>query len=77
MRNYIYDCSDYYAKIFIFVRSSRIDKSRLTDGFGKSCLTINFMFCKDDDYPPIDTKILQFILSEPPDEVKKSVNKSL
>lgn len=52
-----------------------MDKSRLADAFGKSCLMINFMFCKDDGYSPIDTKILQFMLSEPPDKVKDFVNK--
>ncbi len=76
MRDCTHDCSDYYAKTFVFVQSSGMGKSRLADAFGESCLMINFILREDDGYPPGDTEILQFMLSEPPDEVKESVNKS-
>ena len=50
-------------------------KSRLTDKFSKSYFIIGFIFYKDDGYLSGDTKILQFMLSKPSDEVKKAVNK--
>ena len=54
-----------------------MDKSRLANAFSKSCFMINIIFCKDDGYPLDDTKILQFILLEFPNEIKESVNKLL
>lgn len=75
MQDCIHDCSNYYAKTFIFVQRSGIDKLKLIDVFGKNCLIINFIFCKDDSYLPGNTKILQFMLSKLPDEFKKFVNK--
>lgn len=75
MQDCITDCPDYYVKTFVFVQSSGMGKSRLADAFGKNCLMINFILCKDDGYPPGDSKILQFMLSEPPDEVIKLDNK--
>lgn len=77
MQDCIHDCSDYYTKTFIFVQSSGIGKLRLADAFDKSYLMINFIFYKNDGYPLDDTEILQFILSEPLDKFKESVNKSL
>lgn len=50
-------------------------KSRLADTFGKSYLMINFILCKNDDHLFGDIEILQFILLEPPNEVKESINK--
>lgn len=52
-----------------------MSKLRLTDAFGKNCLIINFILCKNDGYPLNNTKILQFMLLEPPNKVKESVNK--
>lgn len=75
MQDYITDCPDYYIKTFVFVQSSGMGKSRLTDAFGKNCLMINFILCKDDGYPPGDNEILQFMLLEPSDEVTKLDNK--
>lgn len=54
MQDCIIDCSDYYAKTFVFVQSSGMGKSRLADAFGKICLMINFILRKDDGYPPGD-----------------------
>lgn len=51
-------------------------KLKLVDTFDKSCLIINFIFSKDNGYSPSDIKILQFMLSKPPDEVKKSIYES-
>lgn len=73
MQNCIHDCPDYYAKSFVFVQSSKIGKSRLTNTFGKSCPMINFILCKDDGHPFGDTKILQFIFLEPSNKVKESI----
>lgn len=50
-------------------------KSRLINAFGKSYLMNNFILCKNNSYPLNDIKILQFIFSEPLNEVKESVNK--
>lgn len=69
------NCLDYYAKIFVFVQSSKMGKLRLADVFSEICLIINFVLYKDDGYPFDNTKILQFMLSEPPNKVKKSINK--
>lgn len=77
MQDYIHDYFDYYAKTFVFIQSSRMSKSRLIDVFSKNCLIINFILCKNDDYLPGDTKILQFMLSESLDKVRGSVNKLL
>lgn len=65
MRDCINNSLDYYAKIFGFVQSSGMGKSRLVDKFGESCLIINYIFCKDNGYPPSDINILQFMLSKP------------
>ena len=70
-----YNCLDYDTTTFVFVQINKISKSRFVDIFGKSYLMINFIFCKDHGYFFGDTKILQFIFSEPSDEIKKSVNK--
>lgn len=37
---------------------------------------INFILCKNNNYRPDDTKILQFILSRLLDEIKEFINKS-
>ena len=50
-------------------------KLRLADIFGKSCLMINFIFCKNDGYSSDDIEILQFMLLELLNKVKKSINK--
>lgn len=52
-----------------------MSKLRLADIFGRNCFMINFILCEDDGYSPGNTEILQFMLSEPSDEVKESVNK--
>lgn len=75
MQNRTNNGLDYYKKTFVLIQSSRISKSRLVDVFGKSCLMINFIFCKNNDYSLGDTKILQFIFSKPSNEVNKSINK--
>lgn len=75
MRDYIHDSFDYYAKTFIFIQSNGIGKSRLMDAFGKSCLIIKFILCKDDRYLSDNLEILQFMFLKPPDEVKESIIK--
>lgn len=50
-------------------------KLRFMDAFDKSCLIINFIFCKYNSYHLKNTEILQFMLLEPPDKIKKVVNK--
>ena len=60
---------------FCFYYSSGMGKSKLTDAFGKNCLIINFILCKNNGYPHGNTKILQFMLLEPPDKVKESIKK--
>lgn len=76
MRDCPNDSTDYYANTLVFVQSSGMGKSRLADAFSESCLMINYILCKDDGYPPSDSEILQFMISEPPDEVTQTVNKS-
>ena len=71
----IYDYFDYYAKTFIFIQNSGMDKLKFTDAFGKNYLMINFIFCKNNGYSPGNTEILQFMLSKPLNKVKESINK--
>lgn len=77
MQDCIYDCLDYYTKTFVFVLNNGMGKLRLIDAFGESYLFINFILYKDNNYAPDNTKILQFILLEPQDKVKESINKLL
>lgn len=51
-------------------------KLRLVNTFDESCLIINFIFYKNNGYSLGDIKILQFMLSKPPNEVKESIYKS-
>lgn len=67
--------TDYYAKTLVFVQSSAMGKSKLMNAFGESCLMINYIFRKDNGYPLGNSKILQFMILEPPDEVTQTVNK--
>lgn len=76
MQDCIYDCSDYYIKTFDFIQNSGMGKSKLADAFDKSYFIINFIFYENDGYLSSDTKILQFIFLESPDEVKEFANKS-
>lgn len=77
MQDYIYDYLYYYAKTFVFIQSSRINKLKLADIFAESCFMINFIFCKDDSYHSSDIKILKFIISELPDEFEGFIKKLL
>ena len=77
MQDCIYDWSNYYANIFIFVQRNKMGKLKFVDVFGKSSLMINFILYKDAGQLFDNTEILQFMLSEPPDKVQESVNKLL
>lgn len=75
MQDCINNCLDYYTKTFIFVQNSRMSKLRLVDAFDKSCFMINYILCKDDGYFFSNINILQFMLLEPLDKGKKTINK--
>ncbi|KAI9763099.1 MAG: hypothetical protein M1840_000911 [Geoglossum simile] len=67
--------TQYYSRTLVFVQSSGLGKSRLADTFGKSCPMINFILREDGTrgYPPADSEILRFILSELPEVCHKSI----
>jgi hypothetical protein len=67
--------TEYYSRTLVFVQSSGLGKSRLADTFGKSCPMINFILREDGTrgYPPADSEILEFLLSELPEDCRSLV----
>jgi hypothetical protein len=67
--------TQYYSRTLVFVQSSGLGKSRLADTFGKSCPMINFILREDGTrgYPPADSEILKFVLSELPEDCRRLI----
>jgi hypothetical protein len=67
--------SQFYAKTLIFVQSSGMGKSRLTDAFGEECPMINFVLREEGTpgYPPADSEVLSFMCKRLSEEDKMKI----